>query len=88
MEKFRFANGMANVHSSGDCAGEHCCIHNPSMHAMVEEPMILRETTLVERVCIHGVGHPDPDSVTYMNQATGQNSWGVHGCDGCCGKLG
>lgn len=30
---------------------------------------------LMERICPHGVGHPDPDDI---------NPDGVHGCDGCC----
>jgi hypothetical protein len=30
---------------------------------------------LIERICPHGVGHPDPDD---LNPDT------VHGCDGCC----
>ena len=30
-----------------------------------------------ERVCPHGVGHPDPDR-------RHADDPGVHGCDGCC----
>jgi hypothetical protein len=30
----------------------------------------------MERICDHGVGHPDPDE--FMADV-----W-VHGCDGCC----
>jgi hypothetical protein len=30
---------------------------------------------MTERICPHGVGHPDPDDRTAN---------GVHGCDGCC----
>ena len=36
--------------------------------------------------CEHGVGHPDHDSVVRMNEASGEAGWGVHGCDGCCGR--
>lgn len=34
----------------------------------------------MERICKHGIGHPDPDDLKV------QSSWaeGVHGCDGCC----
>jgi len=35
---------------------------------------------IIERMCIHGVGHPDPDSLTYLH---GRDD-GVHGCCGCC----
>lgn len=63
-----------------------CVIHNPSRHKMTGWPKVVRATTLIERTCPHGVGHPDPDSVAYMNWATKQKSWGVHGCDGCCSE--
>ena len=35
-------------------------MHHPSRHNMENWPRHLRETTLVERLCRHGVGHPDP----------------------------
>jgi hypothetical protein len=53
---------------------------------MVEEPMVLREGGLVERVCLHGVSHPDPDSVAHFDRR-GISGLGEHGCDGCCSKL-
>lgn len=34
---------------------------------------------ILEYVCIHGVGHPVPESIT-------REVDGVHGCDGCCRK--
>ncbi len=34
---------------------------------------------LVERICPHGIGHPDPDSLRQM-----KNDNGTHGCDRCC----
>ena len=33
-----------------------------------------------ERVCEHGIGHPDPDDPRILS---GEDR-GVHGCDGCC----
>lgn len=42
---------------------------------------------LVEGICSHGVGHPTPASVKWMDENSprgAQGSWGVHGCDGCC----
>lgn len=38
---------------------------------------------LAERVCRHGIGHPDPDSLAYL-ESRGVEGMGVHGCDGCC----
>jgi hypothetical protein len=34
----------------------------------------------MERICDHGIGHPDPDDIRVRER------WdeGVHGCDGCC----
>jgi hypothetical protein len=36
---------------------------------------------MMERICTHGIGHPDPDDFRIR---MGFDS-GVHGCDGCCG---
>ena len=45
---------------------------------------IRRETGLIEHICKHGVGHPAFGSVDWMKRTTDQESWSVHGCDGCC----
>jgi len=34
---------------------------------------------LMERVCPHGIGHPDPDDFKSNDKYES-----VHGCDGCC----
>jgi hypothetical protein len=71
---------------------KHCVIHNPSRHHMREWPLLLRSTTLLERVCPHGVGHPDPDSAAFLNWHDKTDSWLSHGChfgdDGrpCCAE--
>lgn len=70
------------VHDKEVCSGT-CPFHSPSNHHMVDWPMVLRETTLVERLCEHGVGHPDPDSLSYLDP-DGTLRLAVHGCDGCC----
>ena len=81
-------NKWRNVHPKSSCEGTNCCIHNPSKHKMVKWPRHLRETGLVERICKHGIGHPDPDSARWLNENDTvigrRGSWGVHGCDGCC----
>ena len=38
---------------------------------------------MMERICPHGVGHPDPDDVAY-HDSIGDTSFAVHSCDGCC----
>lgn len=58
-----------------------CPIHAPSGHHMVGWDMLWRnDRGIMERVCVHGVGHPDPDD---RKIRLGEDS-GVHGCDGCC----
>lgn len=78
-------------HTKDKCAGQRCIFHNPTKHKMRKWPMNLRldawAAPLIERICEHGVGHPDPDSVDYMERVSPKGSkgtWGVHGCDGCC----
>ena len=42
---------------------------------------------LVEAVCEHGVGHPIPESVKYLDAhgpIGARGTWDTHGCDGCC----
>ncbi len=46
--------------------------------------IIRRETGLVEAICKHGVGHPVYGSVDWMRKVTGDDTWDIHGCDGCC----
>lgn len=72
------------VHTVSECEG-FCPFHNPSAHSMVSWPWLIRASALVERTCVHGVGHPDPDSYEWMEANFPQGgAWGVHGCDGCC----
>ena len=74
---------LTNVHRAGQCVGEHCWIHNPSEHHMVAWPMSWRaDKRTAERVCPHGIGHPDPDDVAF-NARIGRGVT-IHGCDGCC----
>lgn len=77
---------FVNVHSPANCKAP-CPIHSPSDHLMRDWPMLMRTDSfsygLIERTCVHGIGHPDPDSVVYF-ASMGKTSYGVHGCDGCC----
>ena len=70
-------------HSLARCAGTPCPIHAPSRHHMTDWPMTVRASGLTERTCPHGVGHPDPDSVAWLD-SHGRTGYGLHGCDGCC----
>lgn len=84
--------GIMRTHPASKCAGEFCCIHNPSPHGMRDWPMMWRaDRYLMERICPHGVGHPDPDDLAHKHRIMDQVEYdkfafGVHGCDGCCFK--
>jgi hypothetical protein len=73
------------VHTKDKCEGNYCCIHNPSDHIMKDWPTHWRgDRRLMERLCKHGVGHPDPDDLAFKARNGYPDSEGVHGCDGCC----
>ena len=71
------------VHKRVVCTGTHCAIHNPSDHHMKTWPMLVRASTLIERMCGHRCGHPDPDSVAFF-ESVGKGHLSSHGCDLCC----
>jgi hypothetical protein len=59
------------VHQPETCAGQDCVLHNPSSHDMLDRPMVWRQDTgVMERTCEHGVGHPDPDHMSYVKSLT------------------
>lgn len=65
---------LTHVHSSMECQPP-CPIHHRTDHAMRLWPQNYRmDMKVMERLCSHGVGHPDPDERTPY----------IHGCDGCC----
>ena len=96
MEKYTTGTGQhILVHDKADCKGEYCVIHNPSSHCMRDFPTHWRaDRYLMERICPHGIGHPDPDDLAYKAVMFGNTDVGkrnlehevVHGCDGCCGE--
>jgi len=71
------SNQILLTHRPDKCQGTHCAVHNPSEHHMRDWPQHYRwDAGITERICQHGIGHPDPDDV-------GAKGY-VHGCDGCC----
>lgn len=68
------------------CDVDGCAIHNPSYHPLSDAKQYMRsdKSWLIERICDHGIGHPDPDSASFISKQEGNGSIWVHGCDGCC----
>lgn len=83
LEKVFLTGGQViNAHPRKTCWGYWCPIHYPSPHHMVAWSQNWRgDHGLMERICPHGVGHPDPDDHKAMDQYEQ-----VHGCDGCCAR--
>jgi hypothetical protein len=83
MERVELENSteVMYVHPSSSCYGRICTIHNRSNHIMRSFPQHWRsDRAMMERVCKHGIGHPDPDEYKLSF-----SKWeGVHACDGCC----
>ena len=93
--------GILRTHPGEKCEGRGipCCIHFPSDHHMRDWEMNWRaDTGVMERLCPHGIGHPDPDHMAYVRSLTPEHDcpgrgqcpyphleWqGTHGCDLCC----
>lgn len=83
-EQYNDPNGTGRwtIHAKQNCSGM-CPFHCPSDHHMKNWPIFIRSSTLVERMCGHGQGHPDPDSLNYLDPH-GDLLLGIHGCDKCC----
>lgn len=78
------AEGFVNIHDPRLCLGDFCVFHAPSDHHMRAWEKTIRtdKDGLIERLCSHRVGHPDPDSLAYFTRQGVDH--GTHGCDGCC----
>ena len=81
---------VLEVHPPSACASQRCCVHQPSDHPLSAAPLHWRsDRRLMERICPHGIGHPDPDGLAWERAAFGDEfAWarGIHGCDGCCSR--
>lgn len=78
---------LFDVHSRELCERRHCVVHDPSEHHMRGWRMNWRDDRgLMERICPHSIGHPDPDDLAY-HRSVGRDGMGVHGCDGCCAVI-
>lgn len=84
---------VMRTHPRSRCAGDFCSVHNPSDHPLKDAPRNWRsDRGLMERVCEHGIGHPDPDDLAFKRRTMDprdytNHAYGVHGCDTCCMKV-
>ena len=79
---------LEGVHRGGSCQGDTCVFHKPTDHHMASWPQIWRyDRHIFERICPHGVGHPDPDQFEFWKLNEVYESEAVHGCDGCCVRV-
>lgn len=74
------------IHGRDNCKGKSCTVHRPSAHRLRGMKLLWRqEARIFERVCAHGVGHPDPDCYMIVDgAAVPAVDHHAHGCDGCC----
>lgn len=86
-------NGTLRTHSSLACAGDFCSVHNPSSHSMVRFPQYWdAQRFQMQRVCPHGIPHPDPDDLAYSALVNGEEFAEFqrdHDCcdEGCCAPV-
>lgn len=82
---------LRTTHSPERCAGQKACpLHKRTNHSMRAFPQHFRwDRGLMERICPHGIGHPDPDQWDFFVAVYGEeraHAEFIHGCDGCCGE--
>ena len=78
---------LGNLHSENlECWKFGCVVHNPdsTSTANIEGwPFRWRDDRgIMERICKHDVGHPDPDAAARFVRI-GEPWQNIHGCDGC-----
>lgn len=77
---------LTHVHEADACDPTRgpCPIHRHTNHHMRHFPQLWRDDRgIMERVCSHGCGHPDPDDPTCFGPNASKYA-AVHGCCGCC----
>lgn len=87
--EFRSLDGhfkLGNLHPANpECYARGCVIHSPSQTGPLADALYnwREDRGIMERLCAHGVGHPDPDSADWL-RLHGRDYENIHGCDGCC----
>ena len=76
---------LIGVHDEESCAKQQgCSVHRPSDNHMKGWSQNWRDDRgMMERICDHGIGHPDLDDVKFHGTMKDGFDF-THGCDGCC----
>lgn len=97
--KLEHTNTTYNTHAADVCDQEFpCSIHRRSPHPMRAFPQTwCGQHHIMERLCPHGLAHPDPDDYLVRTKQVGTTppdpddyqaktpvSDATHPCDGCC----
>lgn len=78
---------LTGVHDADECADRSCTIHDPSEHHMLPFDLHYRaDRGIFERVCGHGVGHPDPDQVAHWRWIFDREDADAEAIHGCCAE--
>lgn len=76
------------AHTAAACAGQVACpIHNRSVHSMRAMTQHWRgDRGIIERICEHGTGHPDPDQYAFWVYGMGEEHADAEMVHGCCAE--
>jgi hypothetical protein len=64
------SHSAVTIHPPSRCIGYYCPWHNPSEHHMNTwvRRILTDRNNLMERVCPHDIGDPDPDSLEWLHR--------------------
>ncbi len=77
------------VHEKTPACEAGCVIHFPTDPHPEFKTHWREDRSLMERICEHGVGHPDADHLKFIARVKGEKAAqteSIHGCCGCCTK--
>lgn len=85
---------VLKTHGKDECSGTPCVLHSPSEHPLKYAPLSWRsDRVMMERICKHGIHHPDPDDRAHWERRIGEDPASKEfldararhdDCDGCC----
>lgn len=81
-----YGQELIQIHDeNSDCHQYGCPVHNPSNEAIAIGRLFWRDDRgIFERICEHGVGHPDHDMLRWMERTRGADYARVESVHGCC----